>query len=99
MTDESTRHHYGLNGTNGAAPSDLPVTPVPASEAPESELWGVRRYAQIVGWGYQVPEKVITNHDLEQIVDTNDEWIRIRTGIEERHVAADPKETSASLGV
>jgi len=57
------------------------------------------RYAHIVGWGYHVPEKVITNHDLEQIVDTNDEWIRSRTGIAERHVAADPKETSASLAV
>lgn len=57
-----------------------------------------RRYAQIIGWGHCVPEKVITNHDLEQIVETNDEWIRSRTGIEERRVASDPKETSASLG-
>ncbi|MBW7881152.1 MAG: ketoacyl-ACP synthase III [Caldilineaceae bacterium] len=57
------------------------------------------RYAHIVGWGYEVPEKVITNHDLEQIVDTSDEWIRSRTGIEERHVAADPKETTVSLAV
>lgn len=57
-----------------------------------------RRYAQIIGWGVQVPEKVITNKDLEQIVDTTDEWIRERTGIQERHVAADPKETSATLG-
>ena len=57
------------------------------------------RYAQIVGWGYHVPEKVITNFDLEQIVDTQDEWIRSRTGIEERHVAASPTETSASLGI
>lgn len=57
------------------------------------------RYAQIVGWGHDVPKKVITNADLEQIVDTTDEWIRTRTGIEERHVAADPKETSASLGL
>jgi 3-oxoacyl-[acyl-carrier-protein] synthase-3 len=52
-----------------------------------------------VGWGYHVPAKVITNHDLEQIVDTTDEWIRSRTGIQERHVAADPKETTASLAV
>jgi 3-oxoacyl-[acyl-carrier-protein] synthase-3 len=58
-----------------------------------------RRYAQIVGWGYQVPEKVITNRDLEQVVDTSDEWIRSRTGIEERHVAADPKETTATLAL
>ncbi len=58
-----------------------------------------RRYAQIVGWGRYVPEKVITNKDLEQIVDTSDEWIRERTGIEERHVATDPKETTATLAV
>jgi 3-oxoacyl-[acyl-carrier-protein] synthase III len=60
---------------------------------------GGRRYAQIIGWGYSVPDKIITNHDLEQIVETNDEWIRTRTGIEERRVASDPKETSASLGI
>ncbi len=58
-----------------------------------------RRYAHIVGWGYEVPSKIITNHDLEQIVETSDEWIRSRTGIEERHVAADPKETTSSLAV
>lgn len=57
------------------------------------------RYAQIVGWGYHVPSKVITNRDLEQIVDTQDEWIRSRTGIEERHVAGSPQETSATLGI
>jgi len=57
------------------------------------------RYAQIIGWGYHVPEKVITNQDLEQIVDTSDEWIRSRTGIEGRHVAAGPTETTASLAV
>jgi 3-oxoacyl-[acyl-carrier-protein] synthase III len=67
------------------------VAPVPVATG--------ARYAQIVGWGYHVPSKVITNHDLEQIVDTQDEWIRTRTGIEERHVAAAPQETSASLGI
>ena len=60
---------------------------------------GAARYAQIVGWGYQVPDKVITNHDLEQIVDTSDEWIRSRTGIAERRVAARPSETTATLAV
>ncbi|GIV80310.1 MAG: 3-oxoacyl-[acyl-carrier-protein] synthase 3 [Litorilinea sp.] len=58
-----------------------------------------RQYAQIIGWGYKVPDKVITNRDLEQIVDTSDEWIRTRTGIEQRHVVTDPKETTASLAV
>lgn len=78
---------------NGARP---PVGDSVAT-APVSSAATEGRFAQIIGWGYQVPEKVITNHDLEQIVDTNDEWIRTRTGIRERHVAADPKETTATL--
>ena len=45
-------------------------------------------YSRITGTGSYLPEKVITNHDLEQMVDTSDEWIRTRTGIERRHVAA-----------
>ncbi len=68
-------------------------------EEPAASVDPGRRYAQIIGWGYTVPEKVITNHDLEQIVDTTDEWIRSRTGIEERRVAADPKETTATLAI
>jgi 3-oxoacyl-[acyl-carrier-protein] synthase III len=45
-------------------------------------------YSRISGTGSYLPEKVITNRDLEQMVDTTDEWIRSRTGIERRHVAA-----------
>ena len=48
----------------------------------------------VIGLGHYVPEKVLTNKDLEQIVDTNDEWIRTRTGIEERRIAADDMNTS-----
>lgn len=48
----------------------------------------------IVGVGSYLPKKILTNFDLEKIVDTNDEWIRTRTGIEERHVAADDEATS-----
>ncbi|MFJ7699370.1 beta-ketoacyl-ACP synthase III [Lysinibacillus fusiformis] len=50
--------------------------------------------AGILGIGKYVPEKVVTNFDLEKIMDTSDEWIRTRTGIEERHFAADDQETS-----
>ncbi len=50
--------------------------------------------AGILGLGRYVPEKVVTNFDLEKIMDTSDEWIRTRTGIEERHFAADNQETS-----
>lgn len=45
--------------------------------------------AGILGVGRYIPEKVLTNHDLEKMVETSDEWIRTRTGIEERRIAAD----------
>ncbi|GAB4543996.1 MAG: ketoacyl-ACP synthase III [Anaerolineales bacterium] len=44
-------------------------------------------FAHITGWGMQVPEPVLTNDDIAKIVETNDEWIRERTGIRERHIA------------
>jgi len=46
-------------------------------------------YAHITGWGMAVPEKVLTNDDISKLVDTNDEWIRERTGIRERRIARD----------
>ncbi|KAB7667551.1 beta-ketoacyl-ACP synthase III [Bacillus sp. B1-b2] len=48
----------------------------------------------IIGIGRELPEKILTNFDLEKMVDTNDEWIRTRTGIEERRIADDNTETS-----
>ncbi|HXG40845.1 MAG TPA: beta-ketoacyl-ACP synthase III [Candidatus Limnocylindrales bacterium] len=55
------------------------------------------RYAHITGWGMYVPRQVLTNRDLERIVDTSDEWIVTRTGIRERRIAA-ADETTASMG-
>jgi 3-oxoacyl-[acyl-carrier-protein] synthase-3 len=54
------------------------------------------RFARISGWGSYAPAAVLTNADLERIVDTNDEWIVSRTGIRERRVAA-AHETTASM--
>jgi 3-oxoacyl-[acyl-carrier-protein] synthase-3 len=54
------------------------------------------RSVRITGWGSYVPERVLSNADLERLVDTSDEWIRTRTGISERRVAA-PHETTATL--
>ncbi len=51
-------------------------------------------YARIVGTGSYLPEKVVTNQDLAKDLDTSDEWIRERTGIKRRHVAADGETTS-----
>jgi 3-oxoacyl-[acyl-carrier-protein] synthase-3 len=50
-------------------------------------------YSKITGWGMYVPERVLTNHDLAQMVDTSDEWIVTRTGIRTRHIAADGEAT------
>ncbi|MGH2466006.1 MAG: beta-ketoacyl-ACP synthase III, partial [Candidatus Limnocylindrales bacterium] len=54
------------------------------------------RYAHLTGWGRYAPAGVLTNADLERIVDTSDEWIVSRTGIRERRVAA-AHETTASM--
>ena len=56
-----------------------------------------RIYSRIAGTGSYLPEKVLTNADLIQFVDTSDEWIVARTGIRERHVAAEG-ETTSDLG-
>ena len=55
------------------------------------------RFATITGWGRYAPANVLTNADLERMVDTSDEWIVSRTGIRERRVAA-ADETTASMG-
>jgi len=54
------------------------------------------KYTRIAGTGGYLPEKVLSNHDLEEMVDTSDEWIVDRTGIRKRHVAAD-NETTCDL--
>ncbi|HEY1283279.1 MAG TPA: beta-ketoacyl-ACP synthase III [Steroidobacteraceae bacterium] len=50
-------------------------------------------YSRIAGTGSHLPAKVLTNSDLEKMMDTSDEWIRDRTGIERRHIAADGETT------
>lgn len=56
------------------------------------------RYANFVGWGKYVPERVITNQDLEAILDTSDEWIVERTGIRQRRVVSDG-ETASQMAI
>ncbi|MDH3534089.1 MAG: ketoacyl-ACP synthase III [Gammaproteobacteria bacterium] len=55
-------------------------------------------YSRIAGTGAYLPAKIVTNHDLEQSMDTSDEWIRERTGIRRRHIAADG-ETASDMGL
>jgi len=51
------------------------------------------KYARIIGTGSYLPEKILTNHDLEQMVDTSDAWITERTGIKKRHIVRDGETT------
>jgi 3-oxoacyl-[acyl-carrier-protein] synthase-3 len=53
-----------------------------------------KSFIHIIGTGSYVPSKVLTNHDLEKMVETSDEWITTRTGIKERHVASREQATS-----
>jgi 3-oxoacyl-[acyl-carrier-protein] synthase-3 len=55
-------------------------------------------YTKIAGTGRYLPEKILTNFDLEKIVDTTDEWIRTRTGVERRHAVA-PDQTTSDMCV
>ncbi|MGD8821849.1 MAG: beta-ketoacyl-ACP synthase III [Anaerolineales bacterium] len=57
-----------------------------------------KRYTNIVGWGKYTPSNVITNADLERMVDTSDEWIVSRTGIRERRVVS-PGENTSDMAV
>ena len=50
-------------------------------------------YSRITGTGSYLPERIVSNAELEKIVDTTDEWIKTRTGIERRHIAADGETT------
>jgi len=55
-------------------------------------------YSRIIGTGSYLPEKVLTNKDLEKMVETSDDWIFSRTGIRQRHIVA-PGETTSDLAV
>ena len=50
-------------------------------------------FSRVIGTGSFLPEKILTNHDLEKMVDTSDEWITDRTGIKKRHIAEDDETT------
>lgn len=55
--------------------------------------------SKITGLGYYVPDNVVTNDDLSKVMDTNDEWIQERTGIQERRHVASLEDTTTSMGV
>ena len=55
-------------------------------------------YARIAGWGKYLPERIMPNAEIEALIDTNDEWIRSRSGIAERRIAA-PDQATSDLAV
>jgi len=78
-----------MHSANGTAPG---ASPSVGSTAPRKRI-----NAHVTGWGRYVPAQILSNKDLERMVDTSDEWIVSRTGISERRVAA-AHETTASMG-
>src|SRR6187431_2195417 len=64
------------------------------STQPRTRSHQPKRTVSIIGTGSYVPEKVLTNNDLEKLVETSDEWITTRTGIKERRIAAEGEHTS-----
>src|SRR5437016_598761 len=68
------------------------------SEPPPRRARMTERYVRIAGWGKYLPARVMPNAELTEMVDTSDDWIRARTGIGERRIAA-PEETTCSLAV
>lgn len=99
MTREGPATHQPGGQSNPAAGDTLSAQPVSVNGTGAHQTGMRPRYAQIIGWGMHVPERVVTNHDLAQIVQTDDAWIRSRTGIAERRIVSNPKETTASLGL
>jgi 3-oxoacyl-[acyl-carrier-protein] synthase-3 len=83
--------------TNGHGPGRRAAADTDPRADPRRESPARRVRAHVSGWGRYVPSQVLTNADLERMVDTSDDWITTRTGIRERRVAA-ADETSASMG-
>jgi len=69
------------------------------SRAPSPKTNFMQRFAALTGWGHCVPDKVLTNQDLEKLVATSDDWIKTRTGISTRHIAAETDTTSSLCAV
>lgn len=64
------------------------------SKDPMIKTMAAEKKARIIGMGSYLPERIMTNHDLEKMVDTSDEWIKKRTGISERRIAASDEAAS-----
>src|SRR5690606_9603615 len=79
------------NGDRSASAAASPANSLAAAAHPASARLPA---AGILGVGAYLPERVLTNHDIEALVETSDEWIRTRTGISERRIAAEDETTT-----
>src|SRR5262249_19647147 len=86
--------HRGRHGSNGEPARMNPPPPRAGFKNPRAHFNFQGRTCSISGVGSYVPARVVTNADLEKIVDTTDEWITTRTGIKERRMAAANEYTS-----
>jgi 3-oxoacyl-[acyl-carrier-protein] synthase-3 len=75
-----------------------PETQIPAVETERARTGGLLRNVKISALGCYVPERVLTNFELEKMVDTTNDWILERTGISERHIAA-PEQATSDMAV
>jgi 3-oxoacyl-[acyl-carrier-protein] synthase III len=88
MNGSTNGNQNGAHKANGRSNGHDPVHMRPRAYV---------RSAHIIGWGMKIPETVITNADLEAVIETSDEWIRSRTGIQERRIANE-REGVVSMG-
>ena len=77
------------------APSRTPTPPAPAPAGAASARQPGRIGVRIAGTGSFLPERRLTNADLEKVMETNNEWILQRTGIHERRITDKPRESTA----
>ena len=78
----------------GSIPASLRPSSATMKKIPRTRSRQPSRTVSIIGTGSYVPERILTNADLETIVETTDEWITTRTGIRERRIAAEGEHTS-----
>ena len=71
----------------------------PSLTGSEDHVMNITRGGIVTGWGIAVPDKVVTNDDLSVTMDTNDAWIRERTGIRERRIGGTTSQLAIEAGL
>lgn len=87
-----------MTNSNGRAPREGSAGEATAGRGTPRPAPQYARYAHIIGWGMAAPERVLTNQEIARLVDTSDEWIVARTGIQQRRIA-EGRETTTTLAI